>query len=430
MFFRHTASALAGYVFLPSFGIPKVASAAVSPRRSARNCIFVFLDGGASHVDTFDLKEGSWLPSTFLPATFGDIRFPQGIMPKLASQLDSLAFVRSMKAYASVHGLAKTWVQIGRNPISGNSRIAPHIGSVVSLELGKQEPNPVFPAFVALNTGFGSGAGYLPTEFGPFYVSPGGSGLANNRHPDGTTRFDRRTALVQSLDNEIRTSADVQPAFAESFSWNAAARKLMANPDVDKIFTFAQDEKNRYGNTSFGNACIAARNLLRAKSGVRFIQITQGGWDNHDNIYTAGKGHSLLMPQLDSGLGTLISDLKSDGLFDDTLIVALGEFGRIPGPLNTLGGRDHHLVQSVLFAGGGVKGKTVIGATDSTGKNIVDFGWSRKREVRAEDIEATIYSALGIDWTTVRRDDPLGRGFEYVPFSDQDLYGPVNELWG
>ena len=83
-----------------------------------------------------------------------------------------------------------------------------------------------------------------------------------------------------------------------------------------------------------------------------------------------------------------------------------------------------------MFAGARVKGGRAIGSTDDTGASIADPGWSRDREVRPEDIEATIYSALGIDWTTVRHDDPLGRGFEYVPFSSQDLYGPVNELWG
>lgn len=86
--------------------------------------------------------------------------------------------------------------------------------------------------------------------------------------------------------------------------------------------------------------------------------------------------------------------------------------------------------QSVLFAGGGVRGGRVLGATDATGASTEQPGWSRDRDIRPEDIEATIYSALGIDWTTIRRDDPLNRGFEYVPFSGQDIYGPIDELWG
>ena len=122
--------------------------------------------------------------------------------------------------------------------------------------------------------------------------------------------------------------------------------------------------------------------------------------------------------------------LKQDGLLDRTLLVMAGEFGRTVGRLTAQAGRDHFLQQFCMLAGGGVKGGRAIGATDASGSATTDPGWSRNRDVRPEDIEATIYSALNINWTTVRRDDPFGRGFEYVPFSAQDLYGPVNELWG
>jgi len=215
----------------------------------------------------------------------------------------------------------------------------------------------------------------------------------------------------------------------ESFAFNEAARRLVYNVDVNTIFTFDQNERNRYGATGFGNACIAARNLLRARSGVRFIQINQGDWDHHENIYTPNAGHMLLTRQFDTGLGALIQDLKNDGLLAETMVVALGEFGRIPGNLNAGRGRDHHVQQAALFAGAGIRGGRAIGATDATGGNTRESGWSRNREIRVEDVEATFYSALGIDYTTIRRDDPIGRGFEYVPFSDRDLYGPINELW-
>ena len=100
------------------------------------------------------------------------------------------------------------------------------------------------------------------------------------------------------------------------------------------------------------------------------------------------------------------------------------------GPLNRNVGRDHYLQQSVLFAGARIAGGRAIGATDELGSDTVEPGWHRDRYVRAEDIEATIYSALGIDWTTLRRDARFGRGFEYVPGAGEDLYGPVHELWG
>ena len=118
-------------------------------------------------------------------------------------------------------------------------------------------------------------------------------------------------------------------------------------------------------------------------------------------------------------------------MLDETLVVVSGEFGRTVGPVtNDRAGRDHYLQMFYLFAGGGVQGGNVIGATDPTGAFTTDPGWSRQRSIRPEDIEATIYSALGIDWTTIRNDDPLGRGFEYVPEAAEDIYGPVDELWG
>ena len=133
---------------------------------------------------------------------------------------------------------------------------------------------------------------------------------------------------------------------------------------------------------------------------------------------------------LDDALSALLADLKSSGLLATTMVVMAAEFGRTVGKLTYSGGRDHYAQQFAFFAGGGVKGGTVIGATDEIGADVVDYGWSRQRYVWPEDIEATIYSALGIDWTYVRQDDPLHRGFEYVPFSTHDVYGPVHELWG
>jgi Protein of unknown function (DUF1501) len=429
VFFRHIGSAVGGYFLLPSRPMESIARAAVSTKGTAKNCIFVLMAGAPSHVDTFDLKEGAWTPTSFQPTSYGDVRFPRGLMPKLAEQLDSICMLRSVRAWAAVHGLAQTWVQIGRNPISLLGRISPHIGSVVSMELWPQGEDRTLPAFVSLNGGTAAGSGYFPAEHSPFLVTATGGGLGNTSHRDGAPRFDGRYSLLQELDAEARSSADLGPKPLEMAAWNIRARLLMYNNKLDQAFTFDQNERIRYGNNGFGNSCIAARNLLRARLGTRFIQINIGGWDHHVNIYAPNAQLTPLARQFDTGLGTLIADLKADGLLDETLIVAQGEFGRTVGPLNAQGGRDHFLQQSVVFAGAGIRGQRAIGATDPEGRNTVETGWHRDRDVRNEDIEATIYSALGINWTTIRRDDPLGRGFEYVPFADRDLYGPVHELW-
>jgi hypothetical protein len=328
--------------------------------------------------------------------------------------------------------LASTWLQIGRNPVSGLSRIAPHIGSVVSLEFATRGGDRTLPPFFNLNTGGGPGGGYLPPAFAPFYFSPGGNPPSGTTHPDNQATFDRRFALLNDLDAEMRGKGLLGAKGEEMTAFNASARNLMYRAEIDNLFRFSADERIRYGNTGFGNALIVARNLLASNRGARFIQVNVGGWDNHANIYTAALNPSnpnSLGRQFDAGLGTLLADMKASGLLDETLVVAMGEFGRTIGALNTTVGRDHFLQQAALVAGAGIKGGRAIGSTDSNGRDTVNPGWSRERSIRAEDLEATIYSALGIDWTTIRRDDPLGRGFEYVPFSEQDLYGPIHELW-
>jgi Protein of unknown function (DUF1501) len=429
MFFRHLASAVGGYFLLPTRPAETIARANVTTKGTAKNVILILMSGGPSHVDTFDLKEGSWTPSAFAPTSYGSIRWPQGLMPNLANQLDSISLVRSVKPWALVHVLARTWVMIGRNPAQSNARFAPHIGSVVSLELSGLNPNAVLPVFVSLNATNGPTAGFLSTENNPFYIFPGGGGLANTTHAAGGPRFDRRFGLATDLDAEIRNDDPLGDSVNETFTYNASARKMMYNPTVDSIFTFDSNEKIRYGNTGFGNACIAARRLLRANAGTRFVQITQGDWDHHENIYLPNSGHFAAAKTFDNGLATLISDLKSDGLLDQTLILCIGEFGRVPGKINASLGRDHYQQQAVLMAGAGIKGHNTIGATDSVGNATSDPGWARNRDIRPEDLEATIYSALGIDYTKDLA-DPSGRGFQYVPFSDLDQYGPINELWG
>ncbi len=437
LFFRHMGAAVGGYFLMPSRPMETVARAASSPMGTAKNCVFILLAGGPSHTDTFDLKEGPWLNTVtngtkaadiLKPTSYGDVRFPQGLMPKIAGHMDSAVLLRSVKSWAAVHDLARTWIQIGRNPVNGLSKIAPHIGSVISLELGGSQKG-VLPAFVSLNVGGGPAQGYLNPEHAPFYVSPNGGGLPNATHRDGQATFDRRFSLLSELDSEDRTGSS-QPAYQEMAQFSLGAKKLMYNTDVNNAFTFDADTRTRYGNTGFGNACVTARNLIRSKLGTRFIQITLGGWDNHAGIYTPNATLTAATRQLDNGLGSLMTDLKADGTFDETLIVVLGEFGRTVGNPNSQGGRDHFLQSCAMIAGAKVKGGRAIGQTDGEGRNVTESGWSRDREIRAEDLEATIYSAMGIDWTTVRRDDPLGRGFEYVPYSTQDLYGPVNELWG
>jgi hypothetical protein len=339
-FLQRLATVAAGCAALPA--------RATIARQRAHSCIFIVLAGAPSQTDTFDLKEGPWTPAWLHPASFGDLRFPQGLMPKLAARLDSIALLRSFRSWSTSHSVAQEWLQIGRDPMSNPGRRAPHIGSVVAHEFSRRTKTP---AFVSLNPEPGPGGGYLAPE--------------------------------------------CEPCFLPSNS-------------------FAED-------------CESARKLVRA--GTRFVHIVCRGWDHHSDIYEPGTNLQSAAREFDGGLAGLIDGLRHDHLLDDTLVVAMGEFGRRGGELNREGGRDHHPQQTVLVAGAAIRGPKVIGVTDRLGGEVVEPGWRQNREIRPEDLGATVYSALGIDWTAIRCDDPSGCPFEYVRRADDLRFAPIDELW-
>ncbi len=414
----------------------------VALRNTARNAIFIFLPGAPSHVDTWDFKEGAWTPKEFAPDTFsaGAIRFPRGLMPKTAEHMDKLAFVRAGLSWAAVHQLGQTWAQISRNPGGATGAIAPHIGAVVSLEAQTSRLlTDVLPGFIALNSGGIPTSGYLPAKYAPFGVQTDAAGLATLSHPEGSSRFNTRWSLLHSLDANRTSGALAKPSMDMNDFYDQA-KTLMDAPGINDLFKFTTEDATRYGSSDFGESLIVARNLVSAGRGCRFVQATLGGWDHHDGIYDpAGQGVNSLFTQaaqFDPAFGALLSDLSArpgsatgKTLLDETLIVVVAEFGRTPGAPNGQGGRDHFLRMSMLFAGGGVRGGRAIGQTDAAGDKVVNYGWSENRDVRPEDVTCTIYSALGIDYTTVRHDDPLNRGFEYVPFAKDGIYKPIEELW-
>ena len=430
-FFEILGTGISGYALVQlNRPIPLLAQSAVVPIRKAKNCIFILLSGAPSHSDTFDLKEGPWTPPSFNPTSYGNIRFPQGLMPRLAERLGDLVLVRSVRAWALVHSLAQTWIQIGRNPASALGSIAPHIGSIVALEKEPERTaDDLLPGFISLNAGGSQvGAGYLPVTYAPFQVRPAATGLRNTTHPDSRERWERRLQLLHQLDDPLRKDSPLGPMPTNLDNFYQAAGRLMYSDRVQSAFAMTDEERAAYGSSPFGDACLIATKILRGQLGTRFIQITLGSWDHHQNIY-APTGLPLLAGQLDSGLAGLLDGLRQNSLLEQTLIVVAGEFGRTVGPLTGRQGRDHFLQQSVVFAGAGVHGGKALGATDEQGAGTIEAGWTRGRSIRNEDIEATVYSALGINWTTIRRDDPFNRGFEYVPYPDSDIYGPIHELW-
>ncbi len=411
----------------------------VSPKllNSAKNCILVFLAGAPSHVDTWDLKEGSWTPAELAPTSYGDIRFPQGLLPATAGHLGDIAFVRSGLAWAAVHGLAQTWAQISRNPTGALGKIAPHIGAVVALEAQLQrKDDDVLPGFIALNSGNIVGSGYLPAAYAPFKVAPSEEGLTALIHPQGEARLETRWNLIKATDQD-RVKGSLGKPTSDMDGFYDQAKTLIDTPEAGELFAFDEEESARYGGSGFGNSLLVAKKLVGSNRGARFVQVSMGGWDHHDNIYGAD-GQSLFTQsaQFDPAFGALLDDLKAtpgiaagNTMLDETLVVVLAEFGRTTGDLNNQGGRDHFLRMSYVLAGGGVRGGRALGVTDAAGADVIEYGWSANRDVRPEDLTATIYSALGIDYTFTRNDDPLGRGFEYVPYASEGLYEPISDLF-
>lgn len=430
-FFEIAGAGVTGAMLAPrADGAVRIDTVNVKTSNVAKYTIFVHLEGAPSHTDLFDFKQIDGVtPASLQPETINGVVMPTGLLPKLTTALPDYAIVRSMRSWALVHGLAQTWSQIGRNPTAALGDIAPNIGSIVAIEKEpERKPSQVFPTFLALNSNAAVGSGYLAGSYGPFKVVPATTGLRNTANVDGQTRINDRWTLLNKLDGGLRDSAPYGKAPDDYTDFYAAARGLMYNPVVDSAFRYTADESASYGGTPFGNACLVANKVLKADQGTRFIQITLGGWDMHSDIYGANQ-LPRLGRQLDDGVSQLIADLKASGLYNQTLLVLAGEFGRTVGRLSAQGGRDHYLQQFCVIGGAGVKGGRALGATDATGAATKDFGWFRQRDIRPEDIEATIYDAMGINWTSIRYDDPFQRGFEYVPYATEDLYGPVKELW-
>lgn len=438
-FFKIAGTAVAGYYLLPVTRPLELRAQtpSVTLQGTAKSCIYIHLDGAPSHVDTFDLKEGSWTPTDFAPTSFGSIRFPQGLMPNIAKQLQNITFVRSVRAWALIHSLGQVWKQIARNPAAALGKIAPNIGAVVAYEFDKHRTSgQLLPAFISLNSANLVGSGYFPAQYANFDVAPSANGLANVTHPDGQSRFNTRWSLLHSMDDPLRVNSPLGRPPQDMNQFYTSANGLMYNPVINGIFSFTTAEHTQYGSSSLGDALITARNIIKSNQGTHFVTVSFGGWDNHQNIYTKNAGIYSRAAQFDPALAALISDLAAlpgstsgRSLLDETLIVASGEFGRTVGPLNNQGGRDHFLQQSVLFAGGGVKGGKAIGSTDAQGAATLDPGWSQQRDIKPEDLACTIYSSLGIDYTTELFNDPLKRGFEYVPFAKDGLYNPIDELF-
>jgi hypothetical protein len=411
-----------------------VATSSVTPRRTAKACIFINLAGGPSHLDTFDAKDGPWNPSDVDIRQYGDLFLSRRYFPMLSGMTSDLCVLRSVTSWEAAHSRGQFYLQTTHPFNPAFAPVIPHIGAVASYELGGKGLLPPFFS-VAPTLGDEQTQGFLPGVNAPFTFSPNSSGLPNLTHDfygtDSQSFFNNAYNLLQRLDAPLHS----QPLSDSMVAYSAMvdqARSLIYNDAVARVFKYPSADESRYGGTPLGRALIAARNAVQSKLGTVWINVTHTGWDTHFNQFDPGSLNIYrLNNDLDKALANLVTDLRVSGDLGSTLIVAFGEFGRTPGPLNGQNGRDHYRnVMSVLMTGGGVRGGQAIGVTDASGADIVDPGWSRQRPIYLEDIASTIYSALGIDWTKTIENNPLGRTYFYVPGSTTGDFGPVEEVFG
>jgi hypothetical protein len=426
-----------------------VSQESVTPLGTANACIFIKLLGGPSHVDTFDLKVGPWTPSDFDVTAWANGQISRRLFPQLAQRSQQVAVVRSCRAWGLEHNQAHYALMAGRKFNPGFVSEIPHIGSVAALEFALRGQTGPFPPFISFNGAAEIESGFLQSTYSPFTTAPM---TPNITHPAGIDRFRKRWNFLQRLDRTLRQeNAPQGPAFMAYQNVYLQAKGLTHLQPFEEAFAVPQDERERYGASLLGDACIVARKILAANKGTRFIVINHNGdsgvgWDHHTTIYSQER-LPYVCRELDNALGALLADMqgipatpaqpaRDPSLFDKTLIIVMGEFGRTPSDryegngLNNTSGRDHWAVNSALFAGGGVRGGRMMGATDANGATIVDFGWDKGRPVTIEDIAATIYSALGINWTKEIRETPSGRAFRYTPSSAEfGRHEPVQPLF-
>jgi hypothetical protein len=412
---------------------------AVNPNKDI-NCIMLFLVGGPSQLDTWDMK----------PNAPAEIRGPYKpirtnadgieiceVFPRMARNADKFSLVRSVyHTAAAVHDTGHQMMQTGR--LFGGGIDYPHFGSVLGYlkkSRGDVPPHVLLPRPIGDTGGnmpHGQTAGFLGKTYDPFALNADPSSpdfkVPDLAPPDyiSTIRADRRRSLRQMVDSSVKgfeSSADARlldSTFDQAYT-------LMSSARAREAFDFAREPdavKEKYGRNRFGLSCLLARRLIEA--GVRFVTVNmfetvfnEITWDIHGSkpFSPIVCYRDLVGPMFDNAYSSLLEELHESGLLDTTLVLAMGEFGRTP-KINPAGGRDHWpQCWTVLFAGGGIKGGRVVGSSDEIG------AYPKDKPTNPAGVAATVYQALGID-LGLELPGPQGRPLRLVDHG----VDPINEL--
>ncbi len=382
--------------------------------QTAKRVIYVYLSGGMSHLDTLDPKPGNDVmgPTKTINTNVDGIRLGEYI-PKLARQSDQLAIIRSL---SSTQGAHKQGNYMMHTSYEFRSSIR-HPAMGAWLLKFQPNDNPNLPGNIMIgNDSQHPGAGFFEAKLQPLMINEPLSGLQNSQRISRLDEetFDRQMDLATKLDAGFVQKYDQKNVRAYTDMYDDAL-KLMQSKDLAAFDILQEPEglRERYGKNRFGQGMILARRL--AENGVRFIEVSLGGWDTHNANFVNLPEKAA---ELDQALSALLTDLERRGMLDSTLVVLATEFGRTP-EINTNEGRDHHpQAFSCALAGGGIRGGQVWGQTDETGSNIVEG------KVGIADFNATIAFALGLPLDHVLY-SPSKR-----PFTVADKGKPISALFG
>ncbi len=358
------------------------------------NCIMLWLVGAPSHHETFDPKPDA---AKEIRGEFGVTRAKNGelfgeLIPRIAAISDKFSLLKAVHHADGNHDTAQFELQSGHrfNP----SITYPSFGSVVAKEKGYRNGLPPYVLFGGIKS---EGAGYVGDIHNPLNIgddpSKKGFSVREVQPPFGVkqNRYDRRQRMLSALDT-FRAAAEARGEITRTMDgFVARALELVASPAAKKAFRLDDEPeplRARYGMHRFGQSCLLARRMVEA--GVRFVTVSNGGWDTHADNFSRLKNE--LLPPFDQAYSALLEDLDQRGMLSNTLVIAFGEFGRTP-IVNPAAGRDHWpQLFPVALGGGPVKLGRVIGSSDAVG------GEPTSRPVSVPELAATFYRALGVDY--------------------------------
>ncbi len=432
------------------------AQAKTKPLDTARNAIFIQLTGAMSQMDCWDLKETKWTPKDLDPVkVWGDLYLSKTLFGRMiaSKQMQNISFVRSMKAKELVHFNGQYHCQTGRALNVAVGKEIPAFGSIIAKELDSQRrPSDTFPTYVSVNLRQDRvgpiGSGFLPVAFTGMDLDPAVVFDVFGGANDGAAEKDlerrwRALERMSEVSPRSRTLGDKANDYRTFYDY---AYRILNDPRWPKVFNITDEDKQRYGFGIVGQNFLLARNVLNADAGTRFVYISETdnfGWDYHSSIYDKTRPTNLYVSadRFDKAFPALLEDLATTpghtpgkSLLDETLVVASSEFGRTTY-VNNAAGRDHYdQVFASGLIGGGVKGQRILGKTDELAGKCLETGWASNRQPVIDNLVATIYSVLGIDWRKKVENTPSGRPYEYVqlaPIGSSEMINPnpIEELF-